>query len=159
MSAHPIVFDDSIKISAPCGKVWSAITCGGREGEKSLCAWVGGPDGRGFFFQGGWRLGGEIKMFDDEENGAVVRVTEFVPDAHLKYEQIATLSKGKRDDSETEWSGISDEFKLVNCSDESGNAGTELSVAAYYPEHCRESLSTEFRRSMEKIKELAEKTS
>ena len=155
MSAHPVVFEDSIKIAAPRKKVWSVIVCG-REDEKSSCPWVAAPDGGGFFFQGGWREGGEVKMFGPDESGAVVRVSDFALNARLKYEQIAALDKGRRDDSESEWRGVSDEFNLSEYSEGGDVAGTVLTVTARYPESCRESLSQEFRRSMKKIKELSE---
>lgn len=153
MHDHPIVHEGSIRIAAPRKKVWSVITCG-EKSEKTLCAWVGGADAGGLFFQGDWRRGGEVKMLDGKDNGAVVRIIDCEPGVHLKYEQVATLEKGRRDDSENEWTGISDEFRLQD--DPAEDAGTLLYLVARYPEFCRATLPAEFQKSMQKIRQLAE---
>ena len=146
------VFSGEIAINAPRAKVWEALSA-----PESASQWAGVFGGDLPSFSGEWKEGGEWLAWDENGDGLVARFLRCVPEEIAEFEHVAGLKKHERCElagTHAEWKGLREVYALADA-----GGKTALSVRSELPDSCAKLMSEKWPRVLEKIKELAEKTS
>ena len=147
MKKHTI--NKSIGIHAPKEKVWDVLI-----NPKFVSTWVS-EFSEGSRVEADWDVGGTVLYKDRAGNGLKARVTDNRPNRLLKVVHESILNHGVEDpesDDLPKWRGCKEAYLLS----EKGSV-TTLSIESEVPEEYFESFKSLWDKSLQKIKELAEK--
>jgi uncharacterized protein YndB with AHSA1/START domain len=147
MKKHTI--KKSIEINTPKERVWEVLL-----NPRFVNTWVS-EFSEGSQVEADWDVGGTVLYKDRDGNGLKARVADNRPNRLLKVVHEAILNHGVEDpesDDLPKWKGCREAYLL---SEKSGV--TTLSIESEVPEEYFEPFKPLWDKSLQKIKELAEK--
>lgn len=135
----------TIDINAPVTKVWDTVVK-----PESSKEWLS-VTMPGSHMDGDYALGSEVFYKSADDSGVKGTVKELVLNETIYVEYFESYTKGVKDDS-AEWVGSSDRYTFSE-----NNGVTTLTQESSFPEQYMDDFNSMISKSLEKIKEIAEK--